>query len=200
MKLFENTRQTLSDVPKIHSILTFRGFGFEIARVASLSLLYVAALKGAPYLLESHPLVLAWVATNLIFLSNIIREEFPKHFETKGAVAAMISFAVVMFFFFFWINDPLWVKRAVSFFAAMKLLFFLISVSQIERIRARNPSWDADLFVKGQMFQGPGALVVLVVNEFAIWTGDDWLWIASRALLVLLIPLVYAIVASAIRR
>ena len=194
MNIFENAQQTVADMPNIRERLTLRYIAIELFRTASLSLLYFVALKEA-FSLGVHPLVSAWITSSLVYSLFSIWAEVSKKTYSKSFGYLGAAFVIALSVVFFVVNNPLWVKRTVSFIAIIEILFLLISFLFLKRIHAWYPNWNVGLFRKGQAFKGPKAVVILIVNETSIRAGDDWLWISSRVLSVLLTPFIFVLIA-----
>ena len=172
--------------------LTFEDAARRLGWLALFAALFV--LAGTPLLswIGAAPLVLAAV------LALCIRT---LHAATKGqdpdfpatSVIAILAISVGLALIFLVANDPLWVKRTVSVLAALQLLVALLP------LRSSDPEFDLRKLRQGQRFQAALAVSALILNEAAIYLGEDWLWIASRAALILLTPIIVVAVAKSLR-
>ena len=96
------------------------------------------------------------------------------------------------------IDRPIVVQRLFTVFPAFTLFASVVMILRRKDLAKRNPNWQEERFFRGHKFQIALAAMSVLVNEWAIFLGGDWLWIASRLSVHLLVPVVMIAVALAL--
>lgn len=194
------TRDAIVDLPKIRKQFTLRDFAKNMANVTLLVFLFLVAQQEQVARLGVNPLVLAFVFVVLVNLPFHVAAMFRQSKLPRPGIAIVVGSIILMIFLLLMVNEPLWVKRVISVTAGIEVFMLTSTFLTTPIVQARNPEWNGARFTKANSFHGTLALVSLVVNETAIYLGDDWLWIASRAAFVVLTPLVIFLTAMALVR
>ena len=195
MKLLNHTYQTIADLPNMLSRMKPRYILRGFLRCLLLAVIYWITVDGSPALLGFHPLVVAWCVVALAMIPFSYRSNVSQFASLRNGwicVSAIVSLLSIIILF---LNEPLWLKRITSVFALFQICYCLFAPTLIRENSVKRKNWNVTLFRKSRMFQIPAATLTLALNEIAIWTNNDWLWIASQTTCVALLPLVYVLVA-----
>ncbi len=183
-------------LPESHErALSRKGITFAICNAAILIAAYVFASHGFVASYGYHPLIVAF-AIFLAFRIVLYRAEYAEDvhqwikYATWGAMLLCIVALMLL-------NQPLTFQRMFTYVPLLGMVFFALCWRYgPDILSARGALDNPELYRREYKVSFVSATVLVVINELAIATGSDWIWIltivtymvAIKRLLMILVP------------